>query len=500
MIFPQKTRLVAALLLAAAGTATSAPGGGGPVAETPAAWRPGDGSAVAALFHALHSSGVSLRGPGVVPVTRAVARCADDNGPDTLRAAIAAASSGDTIDLSGLACSAITLTQGAIAIDLDNLTIVGRGADALAIDGAGADRVFVDYGYGTFTLRGLTVRNGVNRVAGYRIAGGACILSGAYVTLDHAAVRACTSIGEGAYGGGILSTGVTLYASRLADNVARGSPLNTLTASYGGGAFAYYGTAALYDSTVSDNRAVPDPAAAFGSYDTGAGIFADFGGYASRSTISGNYTDGTGGGIASHYGFFITNSTISGNTAKKKAGGGIFIRTSGAMGVYNSTITLNSAAHGGGLYLAGQPLAVTLQSTIVAENTVSDIDGQQAFAVSGASNLIGAAGATVSVPADTLHGSPQLLPLADNGGPTRTHALAAGSPALDAGSNLLQLVTDQRGNGFPRVLGAAADIGAYEGTRALPALRAVPVLSRVSPALLAILLAGIGWRAARRRI
>jgi hypothetical protein len=104
------------------------------------------------------------------------------------------------------------------------------------------------------------------------------------------------------------------------------------------------------------------------------------------------------------------------------------------------------------------------------------------------------------VPADTLHGSPQLLPLADNGGPTRTHALAAGSPALDAGSNLLQLVTDQRGNGFPRVLGAAADIGAYEGTRALPALRAVPVLSRVSPALLAILLAGIGWRAARRRI
>ena len=495
---PRRTRLAAAAFLAAAGTAT-AQGRSGLAADAPAGWKPGDGRGVAALFHALHGAGVNVRGPGAAPVTRSVSNCADDNATDTLRAAVAAASSGDTIDLSGLACSAITLAQGAIAIDVDYLTISGRGSDTLAIDGAGADRVFVDYGYGTLTLSGLTVRNGSSRVAGYRIAGGACILSGAYVTLDHAAVRNCTSIGEGAYGGGILSTGVTLYASRLSGNVAQGSRLNTLTASYGGGAFAYFGTAALYDSTVSGNRAVPDPAAAFGSYDTGAGIFADNGGYASRSTISGNYTDGTGGGIASHYGFFITNSTISGNTAKNKAGGGVFVRTHGAMSVFNSTITLNSSAHGGGLYLSGQPSTVELQSTLIADNAVSDIAGQQALALSGANNLVTSAEAMVTLPAGTLRGNPRLLPLADNGGPTRTHALAAGSPALDAGSNPLQLTTDQRGSGFARTLGSATDIGAFEGGQTSLAADAVPA-SRAWLSVLVGLLAWSGLSAARRRV
>src|SRR5262249_2650236 len=49
-----------------------------------------------------------------------------------------------------------------------------------------------------------------------------------------------------------------------------------------------------------------------------------------------------------------------------------------------------------------------------------------------------------------------------NGGTSRTHALLAGSPALNAGSNPLSLATDQRGTGFPRVVGTDADIGAYE--------------------------------------
>jgi hypothetical protein len=52
--------------------------------------------------------------------------------------------------------------------------------------------------------------------------------------------------------------------------------------------------------------------------------------------------------------------------------------------------------------------------------------------------------------------------LADNGGPTQTHALIAGSPAIDAGSNPANLATDQRGDGYVRVYGAAADIGAFE--------------------------------------
>ena len=64
-----------------------------------------------------------------------------------------------------------------------------------------------------------------------------------------------------------------------------------------------------------------------------------------------------------------------------------------------------------------------------------------------------------------------LLPLADNGGRTMTHALADGSPAIDAGDNPLGLATDQRGDGFVRVFGGAADIGAFEVQPAAPADR-----------------------------
>ncbi len=58
--------------------------------------------------------------------------------------------------------------------------------------------------------------------------------------------------------------------------------------------------------------------------------------------------------------------------------------------------------------------------------------------------------------------NPQLTALANNGGTTQTHALIAGSPAIDAGTNPNSLTTDQRGTGFARTLGSATDIGAYE--------------------------------------
>jgi hypothetical protein len=81
--------------------------------------------------------------------------------------------------------------------------------------------------------------------------------------------------------------------------------------------------------------------------------------------------------------------------------------------------------------------------------------------VSGANNLIGPS-AAMTLPPDTIGGDPKLLPLHDNGGPTKTHALRPGSPAVNAG-NANGDTTDQRGTGFPRVIGSAADIGAFEG-------------------------------------
>ena len=494
--------LAAALTLACAGAAVAAPVEPFRVAM-PAARIPGEHSGVAALMQALHAVGVKPRPGAYAPAaTTAVTSCADDNSSGSLRSIIAAAGEGDTIDLSALTCSVVTLTQGAIPVPLDSLSVVGAGASKLAIDGAGADRVFVHYGSGTLRLDGMTVRHGVNILTGYNVAGGACILSNGYVTLDHSTVSGCRSEGEGAYGGGILARGVTLYTSTLSGNVALGSHPNTLSAAYGGGAFAYRGTAALYDSSVSGNRASFNPTDTHGSYDTGGGIFADNGGYALRSTIEGNYSFGTGGGIASHDGFFLADSTISGNTAKAKTGGGMFVRLFYAMSVGNSTIAHNSAVKGGGVYVWGMPQAFVLQSTIVADNVATgggaDIATQSALTITGANNLIIATAATVALPADTLHVEPLLLPLANNGGLTRTHALSFGSPALDAGNNAANLATDQRGAGFPRVLGMVADIGAFEGALAPPPPTvAVPAASAWSLALLAGALAWLGLARAR---
>lgn len=458
----------------------------------PAVFAPGSRAGVAALFQTLHAAHVRAPVPGHVPVVITVTSCADDATDGTLRSAIAASQDGDTVDMSALTCSSITLAQGAISAFPDHLTLRGPGAAALAIDGAGADRVIIHYGYYSLRIEDLTVRNGYNRVAGYHVAGGACVLSNAYVTLDHSAVSGCRSIGEGAYGGGILARGLTMRTSILSANLAQGTPLRTLTASYGAGVFAYRGTVALYDSTVSGNRAVIDPTNAYGNYDTGAGIFTDNGGIAVRSTISGNSTDGTGGGLASHGPFVLSDSTVSGNAAHR--GGGMFMRTTYPIVIDNSTVAFNRADAGGGIYFASFAApSLALQSTIVANNSGADIASQQAFSIGGANNLVMSTGAGVTLPANTLQSDPLLQPLANNGGPTLTHALGTASPARDAGNNAAALATDQRGHA--RVVGAAADIGAVEMDAAV-ALAAVPATSVWASAALAALL---GWLGARRR-
>jgi hypothetical protein len=487
----RKAPLAAALALLYAGSATAN------VRDVamPPAHAPGSRAGVAALFQALREAHVHAPVPVHVPVVLPVGSCADDGGINTLRNVIARAGDGDTIDLSALTCSKITLAQGAIPAFPDHLTLRGPGALKLAIDGDGLDRVIVHYGYYSLRIEKLTLRNGYNRVSGYHVAGGACVLSNAYVTLDHSTVSGCRSIGEGAYGGAILARGIAMYTSTLSYNLARGSPLETLTASYGAGAFAYRGTAALYDSTVSGNIATVDPANTHGSYDTGAGIFTDKGGIALRSTIANNSTDGSGGGIASHAPFLLSDSTLSGNTAAR--GGGLFVRTSAPIALNNSTIAFNRAGSGAGIYLAGAPAAFELQSTLLASNTGNaDLATKSALSISGANNLVGTA-LNVALPVDTLHGDPLLLALADNGGPTRTHALSVASPAHDAGNNVANLDSDQRGRA--RVVGAAADIGAVEMDALGPAPASVPLLSPWAAAALVGLFGGIGMRRARLR-
>ena len=185
------------------------------------------------------------------------------------------------------------------------------------------------------------------------------------------------------------------------------------------------------------------------------------------STLSGNTADEKGGGLyTAHSGdddAVVRNSTISGNTAK--SGGGIATET-GLTQIQSSTITANTADANQGSGVAGNS-AVDIGNSIVAGNNGTDLDylnGLPVKFLSSNNNLVGNGNGTVAFnqSGDQTGANPRLGALADNGGPTATHALLDGSPAIDAGQTDLTL--DQRG--VARPFGAADDIGAFERSNA----------------------------------
>ena len=184
----------------------------------------------------------------------------------------------------------------------------------------------------------------------------------------------------------------------------------------------------------------------------------------SRSTISGNSSEWTangGGGImvGPYMTASIYNSTISGNTSVD-SGGGLDL-SQGDLRLINSTVTGNHSNTKGGGIANSYDSTIQLYNTIVAGNTATgsgpDLSGA---ATSNDYNLIGSlSGASISTKAHDITGvDPNLGPLADNGGPTPTHALLPGSPAIDNGNTDQPI--DQRGIARPQ--DAADDIGAVE--------------------------------------
>ncbi len=391
----------------------------------------------------------SMRAP------RPLATC-DDAG---LRGAIAAASSGDVLDLT--ACSEITLTAGEIHVNVDDLTLNGPGADHLTIDGAASayyfNRIFDHTGTGTLSINGMTLADAhyIGYVPGALVKGG-CIYSAASVSLSDAVVTGCmvdTITADYALGGGIYAAGdVTLVNSSVTSNTAF-SPNNEAE---GGGVFVR-GKFTATDSSIADNEVVAPM-----SYAIGGGITVLGSGDVNilRSTLSGNKAQFRGGASVNTTGSVeVANSTISSNVASLYVGGASFIP--GAT-IANSTITGNSsgsALFGVGIY----GYQITLQGSIVANNldsagtTMLDVS---AGLIGGADNLI--TSASSAVPDGTIPDCPRLTALEDNGGPTLTHKLIAGSPAIDQGNNTIPLATDQRSMGFARTFGTKTDIGAYE--------------------------------------
>ncbi len=428
----------------------------------------------------------ALAAPAAMASSTWLVSSCGDSGAGTLRNVVAAPTtlSGDTVDMSTLACSTISLTTGSLYIAQNGLTLHGPGDSKLAIEGSAlSDSVLLHAGTGTLFIDGLKIARGYyGHAAMGGDVGGGCIYSAANVTLSHATVTKCrahapANSGANAFGGAIAANGkLFLFYSSITGNDA--DALDSGGNALGGGAVVAGDFIAKY-STISNNSARGTP-----NQQGGGGLALGANVTITNSTISANNAYGTGGGIytigsGGAATATITNSTISGNHARQAAGAFLNLPST----IRNSTIAFNNSpaqapAASGALTLSAiqQSITVNLQSNMIANNTdysggfshnndLSRIDSVHAVTIAGTNNLVRApnANAIGSLPAGTITGvCPLLGPLRHNGGPTQTHALLPQSRGIDEGNNAGGFTVDQRGPGYPRASGAQADIGAYE--------------------------------------
>ena len=380
----------------------------------------------------------------------------------TLRSAIAwsnlspsSTPTGNTIifDTNGVFATpqTITLSPSMGALGLTNtgspLSIDGPGSTELTISGGGAVGVFTIAPGVTVAIGGVTIAEGAAS------ASGGAILNQGNLTISSDVFSNDSAI---LYGGAIYNSGGKLtitnstFSGDSATNGLGGAIDNSGTLSVDGSTFS---GGAAYQGGAIDNKAGGVLFISYSTFDNNSGtlggaIFNDA--YASiyGSTIANDDTNFDGGGIANDLAgtMFIVDSTIANNNAAQSGGG---INTVGTLTVINSTIaynSVNSGGAGGGIYATTG--TATLDNTIVALNTsgtgttasANDISGSVSSA--SAFNLIGVGGSgslTTSTTTGNQVGvtSPGLGVLANNGGPTQTIALLAGSPAIDAGSNAL---------------------------------------------------------------
>ncbi len=324
-------------------------------------------------------------------------------------------------------------------VTIDRSTVSGNSAS-----GAGGG-IFSPSG--PVTLTGSTVSGNTSGGRG----GGITALVRASVTLTGSTVGGNTS---GDRGGGIYSYfgSVTLTGSTVSGNTTTGSFTN------GGGIYTFDGDVTLTGSTVSDNTAA-------GGASRGGGIFAQDGFVTlTGSTVSSNASGsiGNGGGIYA-YSASVTliGSTVSGNTSGDR-GGGINARN-GGLTVVGSLIAGNTAL-GVGNEISNSFGTVSLDAyNLIGDSTQTTAEALVG-AVAGATDFL----ATSNGSNPTALGSILDTTLADNGGPTFTHALPAGSPAIDMGNPAASPgvsgvpLFDQRGDNFGRVQNGRIDIGAFE--------------------------------------
>ncbi|MGH7719858.1 MAG: choice-of-anchor Q domain-containing protein [Gemmatimonadaceae bacterium] len=275
--------------------------------------------------------------------------------------------------------------------------------------------------------------------------------------------------------------GTAMPPTRIFEITASGS-LDLRDATVRDGVLADDGGGILADGSLTLRRVMVTNNEVFG--ETGGGIFATGDVLITDSTITGNRA-GNGAGIGYTGGagdtFTIARSTLSNNTAMSDFGGGLYVGSGARAEVTNSTVSRNSAANGGGIATfgnttlnhatvaknagfaagiqIGNPATVTLAATIL-DNPAGDNCSAFGTVASGGDNVENGNDCRLGA-GDEPSTDPLLGPLQSNGGLTRTHAIAAGSPAHDAvPSGCPPPSTDQRGVARPQ--GPACDSGAYE--------------------------------------
>ena len=424
----------------------------------------------------------------------AVTNC-DDGGPGSLRQSVLEAADPDTVDLTQLNCT-ITLTTGAIIIGQDQLVINGPGADKLTIDGSQNKpgyNIFLHAGHEGLEIHGMAIRHSTfyfNNA--HKYLGGGCIFSSSSVGLYDSIVSDCkivTGPDSAARGGAVAANEIFVLNSVISGNRVYHGPSSGTGL---GGALYAKDQIRIYHSTIADNTA-PSIAGGQAPNLVGGGLYTKGVVTVAYSTISGNAAASAaalscgesltieGSTISGNRGYsqgaivttnavqaaWITNSTISGNTALAP---GLFVSTTPAMtlagptDISNSTIAFNigqgsrAAVSVYGNIFNDNPLK--MYSSIFADNFPADVYVDSRSFLAGAYNLIVTTSAPL--PPVTITSCPKLEALANNSGPTLTHALQHASPAIDAGLNLLALPYDQRWQGFPRKYGPRPDIGAIE--------------------------------------
>ncbi len=301
------------------------------------------------------------------------------------------------------------------------LTIQGLSANQIIIDGNNTDRVFEVRPGATVILSNITIRNG-NPGSGAN--GGGLLVSGgtprSKLTLMNSSVMNNTATS----GGGIQNLG------NGANAIIENTLVSSNTATVNGGGISNTGSFSILNSTLTQNTAKSG----------GAVDHAGFSMNLTNTTISKNSVSDNGGGIYNRADAILLNVTLSGNTASGTDTGGNIFNDTASLSIKNSIIT-NSDTDGNCF------------------NSEGIIDSQGHNLESGDTCEFANAG-------DLVNTDPLLGDLQDNLGSTFTHALLAGSPAIDQGDTASCPKFDQRGFSRPADGDgngeAICDIGAFE--------------------------------------